>query len=168
MHEGIKGYTKVRVTFNTIVNVPGNYMSLQVVGKSKQPRCFIPNFDPYLSFRIKYYNTVKGWMNQEVFEEIVRWFYAKETKNEPGRQMIMLMDNFSGHKLGPPHMRLCCKGSTATNINHFYFCSSRRTRQPPFNHSIRESLTPSKPIIATTISIGSLISSKKQENPSTR
>ena len=80
MREGIKGYAKVRVTFNTIVNVPGHYISLQVVGKSKQPRCFAPNFDPYVSFGIKYYNTEKGWMNAEVFEQIIRWFYAKETK----------------------------------------------------------------------------------------
>ena len=34
MREGIKGYAKVRVTFNTIVNAPGNYLSLQVVGKA--------------------------------------------------------------------------------------------------------------------------------------
>ena len=34
MREGIKGYAKVRVTFNTIGNAPGDYLSLQVVKKA--------------------------------------------------------------------------------------------------------------------------------------
>ena len=49
-------------------------------------------------------------MNQEVLEEIIRWFYTKEKKYKPGHQMIMLMDNFSGHKLGPPAFEITVQG----------------------------------------------------------
>ena len=89
---------KDRVTLNFIVNASGSECMIQMIGKSKKPRA-LKNIDTSSHFGIKYYNNSKSWMRTDIFQQVMNDFcrYTKYTLKR--HHVVLLMDNFSGHKL---------------------------------------------------------------------
>ena len=74
------------------MNFDGSYkLSPLLVYKSKKPRCF-NNFkvEKYCYF----YNNKNSWLNSLIFTDWIKKFDSKMNSN-----VILLVDNFSGHKL---------------------------------------------------------------------
>ena len=90
--------TKDRVTLNFIVNASGSECMIQMIGKSKKLRA-LKNINTSSHFGIKYYNNSKSWMRTDIFQQVMNDFcrYTKYTLKR--HHVVLLMDNFSGHKL---------------------------------------------------------------------
>jgi hypothetical protein len=87
---------KDRVTLAFTCSAAGEHLQPWLIGKSKHPWCF-KKANRSL-FRLQYrYNKTK-WMIGLIIEEYLRWLDNK-IRGE-GRKVLLLLDNFSGHKLG--------------------------------------------------------------------
>ncbi|KAI0998774.1 hypothetical protein K3495_g9422 [Podosphaera aphanis] len=83
---------KDRVTTMHTVLASGQVLKIWYIGTSKQPRCF--KNVKIESFNFVYRNNKKAWMNTEIMIEYLKWF----DKEMAGRNVVLLMDNFSAHK----------------------------------------------------------------------
>lgn len=98
-HGGTK--SKERITVLLCCNMSGSEkLELLVIGKSAQPRCFPKKTTKHHSVSklgCHYRNQTKAWMNREIFGE---WLLMLEEKfSNENRNILLLLDNFSGHKI---------------------------------------------------------------------
>jgi hypothetical protein len=83
---------KSRITLLLSVNGDGSERSVWVIGKSKTPRGFSEDF--LRENNVKYFYNKTAWMTKTIFAKILKEF--DEGLSEPA---VLLLDNFSGHKL---------------------------------------------------------------------
>ena len=88
--------SKDRVTLVFTVSASGKKELVWCIAKSKNPRCF-KKINRRLLRVIYRYNKTK-WMTGLLMEEYLRWLDNK--MRGEGRQVLLLLDNFSGHELG--------------------------------------------------------------------
>lgn len=92
---------KCRMTIALTVNADGtDRVPLWIIGTAARPRC-MKNVD-LSSLRCHYRNNKKAWMNSAVMTEYLEWF----DKRMSGRQVLLLMDNFSAHEAASQAMQL--------------------------------------------------------------
>ena len=84
-------HSKLRLTRLTAANAVGEKLPLFVIGKSKKPRYF--KYIKHLSCR--YRSQKRSWMDSILFEEWVREFDRRFTKE--GRKIVLLVDNCPAH-----------------------------------------------------------------------
>ena len=83
---------------NFIVIAPGSNIHLQLIGSSARLPAFVKTMRPYDSYGINYYNTKMSQMNVEVFRKVIKKF-TKRVRSKKNRNVLLLMDNFSGHDM---------------------------------------------------------------------
>eukprot|EP00968_Pinguiococcus_pyrenoidosus_P024189 scaffold4382_cov372-Pinguiococcus_pyrenoidosus.AAC.1 len=88
---------KDRITLNFIVSADGNDVSVQAIGTSRRPRCFGRGFEAKRCLNICYFANAKGWMNSEIFEQIMRSFNMRMLNEN--RKVWLLLDNCSAHRI---------------------------------------------------------------------
>ena len=93
-----KKLNKLRATLNFIVNALGTDIHIQPIGSAARPRAFGKTMRPYDSYGIDYYNQRKSWMNSEIFFKVIQKF-SNRVQRKKNRNVLLIMDNFSGHKL---------------------------------------------------------------------
>ncbi|KIJ51658.1 hypothetical protein M422DRAFT_157586 [Sphaerobolus stellatus SS14] len=96
---------KFRITIGVACNADGSEkLPLCFIGRSAKPQCFSgksPN-----NYGYHYYNNTKAWMTKGIFEDYIKRLDIK--MRTQGRQILFLMDNFSGHYISyePRNIRL--------------------------------------------------------------
>lgn len=86
---------KRRLTLLVCCNASGTEKyPILFIGNSKQPRCFKKKSAAELGF--DYAWNKKAWMNMSIFFEWLERF-AAFIRQTPGRKVLLLLDNFSGH-----------------------------------------------------------------------
>jgi hypothetical protein len=88
--------SKNRVTLVFTVSALGKKELVWCIAKSKNPQCF-KKINRKLLCVIYWYNKTK-WMIGLIMEEYLRWLDNK-IRGE-GRKVLLLLNNFSGYKLG--------------------------------------------------------------------
>jgi hypothetical protein len=93
---GVKGIKK-RITYALTTNADGTEkFPPLIIGKARRPRAFKKKTGAQLGFL--YRNNAKAWMTTELYQE---WLTDIDKKmRDQGRHILLLLDNFSGHK--PP------------------------------------------------------------------
>lgn len=86
---------KVRISILFACNSDGSErLPLWIIGKAKKPRAFSQaHIEPH-NLGIQWRSNTKAWMTGNIFKE---WLYAFDTQMT-GRNVILLMDNFSAHE----------------------------------------------------------------------
>ena len=84
-------YSKIRITGLPAANAVGNKLSMFVIGKAKNPRCF-KNIKKLL---YRYWSERKSWMDSVLFEEWVRDVNKKFQAE--GRKVALIFGNFLAH-----------------------------------------------------------------------
>lgn len=86
---------KARISILFACNSDGSErLPLWIIGKSKKPRPFTQAHIEPQSLGIQWRHNGKAWMTGEIFKEWLREF----DKQMAGRNVILLMDNFSAHE----------------------------------------------------------------------
>lgn len=84
---------KCRMTIALTINADGSdRVPLWIIGTAANPRCMKNVRQSAL--RCKYRNNKKAWMNSTIMLEYLEWFDRRMS----GRQVLLLMDNFSAHE----------------------------------------------------------------------
>lgn len=92
----LKGKTKSkdRITVALCVNMDGSEkIEPLIIGKSAKPRCFKKN--PIEKYPVQYYSNKSAWMTESIFNH----FLMKFNLSMSGRNVILLIDNASSHKV---------------------------------------------------------------------
>lgn len=95
--------SKERITILLCTNMSGTHkLTPLVIGKSRQPRCFpkLPRNQKHFSASAvgcHYRHHPKSWMDRSLFDEWLKNLQRMMAKDR--RQILLLMDNFSGHHL---------------------------------------------------------------------
>ena len=107
MHKKRKGkkLNKMRCTVDVITNVTGSNIHLQVIGQSKRSHCFGRALRPFGHFGIDYYNNETSWMRSDIFSSVMKKFSNRIRRKNKDRKVILLMDNFSVHKMNHERVR---------------------------------------------------------------
>lgn len=88
---------KARITANFCCNADGSDKLLPwFVGTVKRPQCFQQARIHPENIGIFWWSNKKAWMTNIIFKEYLYWFDARMN----GRKVVLLIDNFSAHKLG--------------------------------------------------------------------
>jgi hypothetical protein len=88
--------SKNRVALVFTMSASGKKEFVWCIATSTHPRCF-KKINPML-FRVLYWHTKTNWMTGLIMEEYLRWLHNK--MRGEGRNILLLLDNFSGHELG--------------------------------------------------------------------
>ncbi|KIL66716.1 hypothetical protein M378DRAFT_74681 [Amanita muscaria Koide BX008] len=92
-HSGVKG-KKVRLTYALTMNANGSErLEPLIIGKACKPRAFKNKTGDDLGFY--YRNNAKAWMTTGLYQEWLRDWDRKLVD----RKILLLQDNFSGHKV---------------------------------------------------------------------
>jgi len=83
---------KERCTLFMITNSTGSYKHLSIIGKSKNPRCFLKFRNPF-----KYYSNTSAWMTTDIFNQELK--YLDSIFNRENRKIILFVDNCSAHQV---------------------------------------------------------------------
>lgn len=87
---------KHRFTLLNCCNKTGNHkLPLWIIGKHKNPRCFNAAGVNIERLDCQYRANRKAWMTGSIFIDWLRWFDNQMN----GRKVILIMDNFSAHKV---------------------------------------------------------------------
>ncbi|XP_015785863.1 tigger transposable element-derived protein 6-like [Tetranychus urticae] len=90
-------FLKDRITILLSVNLLGNKLEPFFIGKSANPRCFSEQNGNNLLSKIEYASNSNAWMTKELFHRwLTKWHKNLEVER---KQIILVMDNFSAHKL---------------------------------------------------------------------
>ena len=94
-----KKQSKTRITLGFALNATGtDKLDPVIIGSAKCPRSFKKKSASQLGFNHYYYNK-KAWMTGAIFRDwLVSW---NMDLHNTGRKIILLIDNFSGHKIDP-------------------------------------------------------------------
>jgi hypothetical protein len=92
------------LTFALTCNADGtDKLKPLIIGKAKNPACFNKKSGESLGYY--YRSNAKAWMTYELFSE---WITDWDIKlSAEGRSILLLVDNFSGHK-EPSKYKLTC------------------------------------------------------------
>ncbi|XP_069107251.1 tigger transposable element-derived protein 4-like [Argopecten irradians] len=94
--------SKERLTVSFCSSMTGEKEPIVVIGKSANPRCF--QKVPASSLPVHYYHNKKAWMTGSIFEDWLKKFDRKMTRQ--GCRVLMFLDN------APSHPKLSLKNVT--------------------------------------------------------
>jgi DDE superfamily endonuclease/Tc5 transposase DNA-binding domain len=90
---------KSRVTLAMTTNDTGDDgFPVWVIGKAKVPRP-LAGF-PFQAHGLVWKSNRTAWMTGEIMGQWLKAFYAHIAATKPGQKVILLLDNFSGHRAG--------------------------------------------------------------------
>ena len=90
---------KSRISLALTTNATGDdAMEVWAIGKAKVPHA-LRGF-PFALHEIVWRSNAKAWMTGEIMAEWLHAFYRRMESRKPGQQIVLLLDNFSGHQSG--------------------------------------------------------------------
>lgn len=122
-HQGTK-QPKTRLTIAFTANADGTErLPPLVIGLARRPRCFQKKTGEQLGFN--YYSNTRAWMTGDIFRHwLAKWNGQLRRAN---RKVLLLVDNFSGHKFD---------ASITTNIHVEYFAPNLTAHVQPMDAGI--------------------------------
>lgn len=122
--------SKERISLLLASNADGSHkLPLWIVGKRSNPRCFGAARVRISNLNITWKYNAKAWMTTSIFADWLRWF-AKEVK---GRNILLLMDNFSAHVSA---VELLKEEEGFEHINVVYLPPNTTSRCQPLDQGI--------------------------------
>jgi len=125
---------KSRITIHHACNATGSHkLPMWVIGKHKAPRAFraagVKDVD---ALGIRWRWNKKAWMTTEIMVDWLRWF----DKQMSGRQVLLLMDNFSAHLAAINELELMPKGLGLENTEVVFLPPNTTSRLQPLDQGI--------------------------------
>jgi hypothetical protein len=122
---------KSRISLALTTNAAGDdNLPIWAIGKAKQPRA-LRGF-PFGAHDIVWRYNTKAWMTGAIMAEWFQAFYSRMESTKRGQSIVLLMDNFSGHRVGLAH------APPPTNINVVFLPPNSTSVHQPMDQGIIE------------------------------
>lgn len=111
--------SRIRITLCLAINASGTERRQPLfIGKARMPRCFKKK--PAAEHEFEYFFNKTAWMTMDIFATWLRSWNV--TLQQRDRQILLLLDNFSGHKI---------EGMKLSNIQLEFFAANLTAHVQP-------------------------------------